>query len=199
MRSCLFIAVLAASGCQMMEGMPPQAEQSKSVENFQPATFSTHRLPSSQETVHDHVRLLMNDMAMTMRDVNENTTIVVADFVFVDGHYDKSELLGKQISQSFISELHQFGIKVLDYKMTDYIRVTAEGDLVLSRDYKELNPNVQAQYVLAGTLTKHRQGVLVQARIVNMSGKDVVAAGQTLIPAAQINALLPSQTANDML
>ncbi|MBN7828080.1 FlgO family outer membrane protein, partial [Bowmanella dokdonensis] len=73
-----------------------------------------------------------------------------------------------------------------------------QGDLVLSRDYTELRPDMQANLVLTGTLTKHRRGVLVQARMVDLVSKELKASAQTLLPSAQVSALIASESRLDM-
>lgn len=196
MKAYLLSGVMLLAGCQMTM-MQQTDSENEPMPAFQPASFSTMN-QSSSATVQDHVRLLMNQMALNMQGIEENTPVVVADFVYVDGAYDKAGLLGQQISQSFMNELHQFGIKVLDHKTTDYIRVTEQGDLVLSRDYQELRPDIQAKLVLTGTLTKHQRGVLVQARIVDLFSKELKASAQSLIPSAQVNALIASRSRLDM-
>lgn len=89
-------------------------------------------------------------------------------------------------------ELHKFRIPVLDFKATDYIRVTGEGDFLLSRDYLDLNSSLPIEYVLTGTMAKHQGGVLVNARILGIESRAVVASAQTLIPFYVVDALIPS-------
>ncbi|QBL09932.1 hypothetical protein E0Z06_10545 [Rheinheimera sp. D18] len=143
-------------------------------------------------TIQHYVRGLMQEMAVSMQDISEQTPVAVASFIYLDTDFNQGTLLGNQIAESFIHELHNFGIKVLDYKVTDYIRVTPQGDFVYSRNYEELGGNLPAQYAVGGTLSRHRDGVLINARMVEFSSKTVVASAQTLIPAAVINALIPS-------
>lgn len=100
--------------------------------------------------------------------------------------------MGYQIAESFIHELHKFRIPVLDFKATDYIRVTDSGDFLLSRDFLELKHKVPMEYVLTGTMTKHQGGYLVNARILGLETKAVVASAQMLIPFYVADALLPT-------
>jgi TolB-like protein len=98
-------------------------------------------------------------------------------------------LLGNQIAESFIHELHAFGVPVIDFKTTDYMRVTPSGDYVFSRDYLELSQDQNFNYVLAGTLVNHQSGVLVNARIVGLASKAVVGSAQGFIPQSVVDAL----------
>jgi TolB-like protein len=212
MKALLVISVLGlTAGCSQF-GQPSSGQSSSKPEPmhnsqvervtptpspFQPARFvlpspAEQQSPQSKVTIHHVVRGLMHDVINTMEHVNESTSVAVASFVFLDSDYYQGSLLGNQIAESFLHELNLFGIRVLDYKVTDFIRVTPQGDFALSRDYEELSDNVAAQYVLSGTLTQHRDGVLVHARIVNIASKQVVATAQDLIPSRIVNALSPS-------
>ncbi|MBT1065222.1 hypothetical protein KJY73_16650 [Bowmanella sp. Y26] len=195
MRAYLFSGVVLLAGCQVTDVQQSSIEAESA---FQPGVFTPVSQNTHPATIQDHIRMLMNQMALTMQEVHDNTAVVVADFVYVDGAYDKSGLLGQQVAQSFMNELHQFGVKVLDHKTMDYIRVTESGDLVLSRDYTELRPDIQASLVLTGTLTKHRLGVMVQARLVDLKSKELKGSAQTLLPSAQVNALIASHSRQDM-
>uniref|UniRef100_A0A486XWH3 Flagellar protein FlgO n=1 Tax=Rheinheimera sp. BAL341 TaxID=1708203 RepID=A0A486XWH3_9GAMM len=169
---------------------------------FQPARFAGHsqdyivQSPADKITIQHFVRGMMQEMVMAMQDVNEQTPVAVASFLYLDTDYNTGNMLGNQVAESFMHELHNFGVKVLDYKLTDYIRVTETGDLVHSRNYEELGGTLAARYAVGGTLTKHKDGVMINARMVEFESKVVVASAQSLVPAKIINALMPSVEAN---
>lgn len=144
------------------------------------------------KNINHYVRGMMHDLVNNLHYVNDKTPIGVTSFIFLDGAYDKSGLLGNQIAESFVHEVHQFGIPVIDFKTTDYIRVTEAGDFIFSRDFLDLKEVQPIKYVLAGTLTKHRGGYLVNARIIGLLSKAVVASAQGFIPGTVADALLPS-------
>lgn len=212
MRTVYVITALAlATGCSQFgtnatQGSQPAERMSvTSLERSTPApsAFQPVRLaapnkqpasPQDRITIHHFVRGLMHDIINTMEFVTENSSVAVSSFVFLDTDYYQGSLLGNQIAESFLHELNLFGVPVLDYKVTDFIRVTPQGDFALSRDFEELSDTVPAQFVLGGTMTQHRDGVLVHARIVNIESKKVVATAQSLIPNRIVSALSPSAT-----
>ena len=51
--------------------------------------------------------------------------------------------------------------------------------------------------MLAGTLVKHEAGYIVNARIIGLTSKAIVASAQGFIPNAVADALMPSGMAND--
>jgi TolB-like protein len=142
--------------------------------------------------INHYVQGIMQDLVSNLQSVSSSTPMVVTSFVYLDSDYASSDLLGKQIAESFIHEIHKFGIPIIDFKTSDYLRVTESGDFVLSKDFLELQENLPVEYVLLGTLTKSLGGVLVNARIVGMKSKAVVASAQGFLPSEVTKALLKS-------
>jgi TolB-like protein len=157
-------------------GMAPQ-------DNYTKAT------PPMRKNINHYVRGIMQDMVENLQYVSEQTPLAVSSFIFLDEDYNDGSLLGNQIAESFMHELHSFGVPVIDFKTTDYMRVTSTGDFVFSRDYLELNQDQNFKYVLAGTLVNHQGGVLVNARIVGLESKAVVGSAQGFIPQSVVDAL----------
>lgn len=156
------------------------------------AENTRHESEKLDHNINYYVRGLMQDLVGNLQYVNSTTPIAVTTFVLLDGNYNETNLLGKQIAESLIHEVHKFGIPVIDFKTTDYIRVTPDGDFILSKDYLELKDGLPIRYVIAGTLVKHQEGFLVNARILGVESKAVVASAQHYIPANVSKALLAS-------
>jgi TolB-like protein len=153
----------------------------------------TYRGRPLTKHIGDYVKNMTQDLVSNMDYVNQNTPIGVTHFSLLDSDLQHTNLLGKQMAESFIHEIHKFRIPVIDFKTTDYIRVTEQGDFVLSRDYLELSNSTGVRYVLTGTLAKHQGGYLVNARIIGMESRAVVATAQTLVPFYVADAVMPSQ------
>lgn len=143
--------------------------------------------------VGDYVQNMTQDLISNMEYLTDKTPVGVTNFALIDSDLQKTNLLGYQLSESFMHELHKFRIPVIDFKATDYIRVTGEGDFLLTRDFLELTDTAPIQYILTGTLTKHQGGYLVNARILGLQSKAVVASAQMLMPFYVVEALLPSE------
>lgn len=129
-----------------------------------------------------YVRGLMQELVENMKYVNQNTPVAVASFVLLDSNYQTTTLLGQQLAESFMHEIHKFGIPVVDYKMTGKIKVTDQGDFVFSRDSTELESEIPAHYVFTGTLVATKRGYLVNARVLGMKSRAVIASAQALVP-----------------
>ncbi|BFT29861.1 hypothetical protein D210916BOD24_10370 [Alteromonas sp. D210916BOD_24] len=142
--------------------------------------------------IGDYVKNMTQDLIANMEYVNDKTPIGVTHFALLDTNLQTTDLLGRQMAESFVHELHKFRVPVIDFKATEYIRITEDGDFVLSRDYLELSSSLPIEYVLTGTMTKHQGGVLVNARILGMESRAVVASAQMLVPFYVVDALIPS-------
>ncbi|MFC3031867.1 FlgO family outer membrane protein [Pseudoalteromonas fenneropenaei] len=143
----------------------------------------------SGKNINHYIRAVMQDLVTNLQYVNQKTPIAVASFVYLDADFNSTTLLGNQIAEGFVHELHQFGIPVIDFKTTDFMRITPQGDFVFSRDYLELSQDMPFQYVMAGTLVNHTDGVLVNARVVGINSKAVVGTAQGFIPQKVIDEL----------
>ena len=115
-------------------------------------------------------------------------SVAVTRFVEQDSRQDMNysgkplKHLGGQLEESFVYELNKRGYKVIDFKLAQNIKVTNQGDLIWSRNVDELNPVIEATYVVAGTLTPHQNGAVVNLRMVNMRNQKVMATAMGFVP-----------------
>lgn len=151
-----------------------------------------HRSEPLTKHVGDYVQNMAQDLIANMEYLTDKTPVGITHFALIDSDLQETNLLGYQLSESFMHELHKFRIPVIDFKATSYIRVTPTGDFLLSRDFLELKERVQVEYILTGTMTKHQGGYLVNARILGLETKAVVASAQMMIPFYIVDALLPT-------
>jgi TolB-like protein len=128
------------------------------------------------------VKGLAYQMLESSSFVTPKTPIAVASFVDLK-NLESTNSLGNQLSESFIHEMQRHGLVVIDFKTTGHIRVTADGDYVFSRDWKELPERQIIDYVVTGTMMQKNEGVLVNARMIGMQSRVVVATAQSFIPA----------------
>lgn len=160
------------------------------------AQDSTEPLPML--TINEYARALVHELMSNHRAADDNGLVGVTDFAYVDTALDQGSVLSNHLSEAIMYDLHKFGVAVLDYKVTDYIRVTASGDFALSRDFNELGNTQPIRYVVTGTMTAHKQGVLVNARLIRIDNKQVISAARTFMPQQVVSALL-SNSGGDKL
>ncbi len=142
-------------------------------------------MDSPRHTLDFFVESLTEELVQSNTSVSARTPIAVTSFVDLQ-NMDATNWLGNSVSEGFIYQFQRRGFKVVDYKTTGSIQVTQQGDFAFSRDWKDLAKEQDIQYVLTGTMLRQEGGVLVNARVVGMQSRIVVASAQGFLPADRI-------------
>ncbi|HAS63877.1 MAG TPA: hypothetical protein DCS35_15750 [Vibrio sp.] len=142
-------------------------------------------MDSPRHTLDFFVESMTEDLVNSNTSVSARTPIAITSFVDLQ-NMDATNWLGNSVSEGFIYQLQRRGFKVVDYKTTGSIQVTQQGDFAFSRDWKDLAKEQDIQYVLTGTMLRQEGGVLVNARVVGMQSRIVVASAQGFLPADRI-------------
>jgi TolB-like protein len=141
--------------------------------------IDSYELP--RHAINDVVKGLAYQMLTSSSFVNTKTPVAVASFVDLKD-LESTNWLGNQLAESFVHELQRHGLVVIDYKTTGSIRVTKLGDYVFSRDWQELPERQIIDYVVSGTMVTQDEGILINARMIGIQSKVVVATAQSFIP-----------------
>ncbi len=160
---------------------------------------------TAQQEEGDHLNYIVSSMADELfktRLPGEAFPVAVASFVNLET-LDKTNWLGLQISENFIHELHRRGELVMDFKLTGVIQVTKSGDFVMSRDWKKLAKSMPISRVLTGTMSHNDQGIVVNARLINLRTRLVEATSQGFIGREMVrggvNSTLPVHVTKGMI
>lgn len=204
MKGFIFASLtLVLSGCQLL---PEQSAEPQNTAQHAPASASnqvdyvamlqaleqkdmqqdnaSHRLfvpYQHHKTVVNYVEQMALELVDTMQQESE-LGIAITTFVDLDASLKTSSQLGNQLAESMMYQLQKFGFGVVDFKAMDVITVTSHGDFVMSRDVEELAERRIASHVLTGTLIYRPNGVEVNARVINLNSKLVIASAQKVIP-----------------
>lgn len=162
---------LAASTQQsVMEYYPTEAP----VQRFNPRF--------TYKSVQDYAGQLAMSLFKNGNGLNGNARIGVSSFVKLDTSLQNTTILGNQLAEYAISEIQQFGLNVIDFKLMPALQVTSNGDIAFTRNVMELANNKIMDHVLSGTMIEKRDGVFVNARIIQLGSNRVVASASILIP-----------------
>lgn len=121
----------------------------------------------------------------------EGVRVGVASFVDFDETLRSSSSLGNQFAEALATELPQYGVNVVDFKLTKHIDVSAMGDLALSRDGQKLQGQTEMDYILTGTLVATNRGVKINSRVVSIDDNSVIAAASTFVPKGLLQQIQP--------
>ncbi len=142
-------------------------------------------MESPRHTLDFFVEGLTEDLMLSNTSMTSRNPIAVTSFVDLQ-NMDTTNWLGNSVSEGFIHQFQRRGFQVVDYKTTGTIQVTQQGDFAFSRDWKDLAQEQAIQYVLTGTMLRQDGGVLINARVVGLQSRIVVATAQGFLPADRI-------------
>ena len=109
-------------------------------------------------------------------------TVLVATLVSVD-RLDESSRLGRTLSEQLAGGLVQRGVRVVEPRLRDHLAISiVQGELLLSRELREISRAHDAQAVLVGTYSVTARAVYVSIKLVHPVGNVVVAAVDYALP-----------------
>ena len=198
----IYITLLLLSGCNL-PSKPVVVEPKKNtqsdfdfdeimaqVKNNQQETYidPTKFMPNKHhKTLASYVEQMALKITDNMQTPPENAAIAVTSFVDLDSSLNTASQLGNQLSETFIHQLQKFGYTAVDFKTADLITVSSQGDFAITKDTRKLTNQNVASHVLSGTLIYRENGVVVNARVINIQNKRLAASSRIFIPLYVLN------------
>ena len=136
---------------------------------------------TASEMADTLVKTLKQDLAKDKNGGSDYPKVGVTSFFDTDT-YENAGYLGRALGEFFIHELDRRGIPVSEFKLTGNISVSKDGEDVFSRDWKKLAGKARFRHILAGTITRNEQGVVLLARIIDMQSSEVKGSATGFIP-----------------
>lgn len=164
------------------------AQHSANAVHNAPAMSYRNRLPTLFESTRTHKTLkdYVSQLAMQLMDratrMRSDDLIGVVSFVNLDSQLTNTNPIGNQLAEYFIGEMQHFGVAVVDFKVGESIQVGNRGDFIFSRDADQLAEELAMDHILTGTLIYRSNGISVNARIIELSSKRVIATSNITIP-----------------
>ncbi|WP_417614619.1 FlgO family outer membrane protein [Oceanisphaera sp.] len=146
-------------------------------------------LVGGQTLLQQHMSALAYQLVASAHNLNNQSVIAVSGFVDQQD-YQTQDDFGRLLSETMMFQLNQYGLNVVDFKTLPFIRITPEGDISTSRDYRQLNSRIGARYLLQGTVSETTGGRLVNARLVTQADNSLIASAQQFIPEYLVGGLV---------
>ncbi|MGX5913295.1 FlgO family outer membrane protein [Aliidiomarina sp. Khilg15.8] len=134
------------------------------------------------QTTRDYSRLVAEQLMQSGHELKPHQRVAVTSPVWLQGDFNQSPLVARQLQEEISAELHDLSLSIIEYKLSDGIRVTPQGDFALSKNYLELRELQNADYVLAATILEKRGGLTLNARLIDFQTQVVQATAQVTIP-----------------
>lgn len=112
---------------------------------------------------------------------------VVSTFVWNENFTAKSanealRFLGIQLSEQTKHQLVKHHANIIETYGAQSLAISADGMYFLSRDLDELYTQLNADYVVTGVMSQQKQGIMLNAYIVDFESKIIVGSAQQFFP-----------------
>ena len=123
------------------------------------------------------------DALLLSAPLDPSQPVLVATLVNVD-RLNESSRLGRIFSEQIAGRMVQRGLRVTEVKLRDNLVLHREqGELLLSREVREVSQAQNAQAVVVGTYAVSASVVYISLKLVNPVGNQVIAAHNYAVPA----------------
>ena len=100
-----------------LQAVDPYIPRATPVSGWAPPAH-TYRPVFTHKLLGDYAEQMTMKLIENMRYVSTNTPVAVTSLVDLDSSLSHTNILGNQLAESFITELQEFGIPVVDFKTT---------------------------------------------------------------------------------
>ena len=119
----------------------------------------------------------------------EAATIAITSFVCLD-NFETSYKVGNILSENLIHEMQVRGYSIIDFKTMENIKVGAKGDFLFTRDLTKLRKTLNIDYALTGTYSQYQNGIVVNARIIDLKTHIILSSAQIFLSQKVLNSII---------
>lgn len=164
----------------------PTGDIDQSSRGSEPALLQQENKSANENLIHQHITRLANTLFSSARNINLSQAVAVGTFLPIslinEKEISEHSYIGLQIQESFITLGSQAGLNIIEYKTMSSIKLQPGVDVMLSRDLQNLHEKMNAKYFLTGTYSEQENSLVVNARLIELSSQNVVAAATDYIP-----------------
>jgi len=147
--------------------------------SYQP--IETRQAATASGTFNANV-IFIADQLDRNRDAEINAKpILVTSFSNLD-NLSETTSFGRLIAEQLMHELKVRGWGVVDLRLTKSVIVNQTGEFSLSRDLGRIRESFPAGNVLVGTYSRTTDGVLISARVIDVTSGHVQSSAQSRVP-----------------
>ncbi|QUN06829.1 hypothetical protein KDN34_05100 [Shewanella yunxiaonensis] len=177
MKKAMVLMALMLVGCKSPQPVEPVADP----------------VATTKAGIIDVTQKLAKDLVRYSDVLDLNQPLLVATPVMVED-MQSTDNLAAQLQQGLMAGMQQVGFHLVDLNVADSVRVTPQGDFLLSRDWQKVPSNIAVDQVLVSTVSLARNGIVINSRIVTLTGNKVISTAELYVPQQALpDYLLPSQ------
>lgn len=100
-----------------------------------------------------------------------------------------SGALGERLGESFVYQLQQSNYNLIDYRAVSLLTTTR--DPLTKQNMSSLRNRYRIYFLLTGTYSRYPDGIVVNARVLDTTTRQVLASGQTHLPDSRLEGGTP--------
>lgn len=154
------------------------------------ATGPTYQAAETSEFTQANYTAVDKLVTTTLVPIDKNVPMLIATVVNIDS-LNRSSRFGRLISEQVASRLTQSGYNVVEMKLRNNVYIQeGAGELLLSRDVRDLSKNYNAQVVVVGNYAVAAGYVYLTLKAVTVADNRIVGAVNYLLPLTENNKTL---------
>lgn len=139
-------------------------------------TTENRFIPSNHKAAEALIGQLANKPSLA------GSSLIVATLVNIDS-LETSSTLGRVVSEQIASRFSQHGYKVVDMRIRNNIYIKKDqGELLLTREIRDLAQQQSAQAVIVGTYGESTEVVFINVKVVDPASNQVLAVHDYALP-----------------
>ena len=170
------LAAVLLSGC-VSPVVPATTKTTETELSQQPFGFYTERLARQLFAQLDDSPLWLNRPQIAVSSFLPATALSLQDA------NSEQRDFANQLSESMLAHSRQFGYAVYEYRLSNEVVMAGDYEQALSRQLSDINRKGNANTLLTGTYTRQQDAIIVNARLIHIPSKQVLAAVTDYIPA----------------
>lgn len=137
---------------------------------------------ASNELIPTNYRAANNLIAQAKSGLDISRPLIVATLVNINA-LEESSPLGRMVAEQISGQFSRSGYAMVEMKFRDSVYVKQNvGELLLTREIKQIAQNHNAQAVIVGTYAESDQFVFVNLKVIRPADNIVIAAHDYAIP-----------------
>jgi TolB-like protein len=139
--------------------------------------------------VNEYTQQIAQELKTDLPMYGLEGAVLVTPFVSRHATIEQADALGHDIADYLSNDLRDLGIVTSDVSLANLMYRTEQGGIEFSEAQQELFDELGSDYLLAGNLLKTSQGIMINAKIIELKSGKLLASSAKLLPNIVINRL----------
>lgn len=170
----------------LLQGAQKNQQPETPEEAFHKQLLEIKQMSKIENTIDGAINSLVKQLLVTQNEALLQSPIAITSFVQLDKLKKTSEF-GRVLSESLISELGFSGLNIIEYRGQNALSVSESGEFFITRDTTQMRQEIQNTNILVGTISRLFDKVIINARIIEPSGKIISSARVIYYPKTMLD------------